>query len=152
VSALLLVALALYQRVARPLALRHPLRAAIVECLRTRPHALTAGEVAALVGAERKTVEYHLRYLARLGLLRTTRERGVVRHHAPGSPAAAPPDPLVARLLDLVSRQPGFTTREAASALGLTRPRAERRLKDLCVQGRLAARVVGRERRFFAPA
>lgn len=150
-GALALVGFALYQRVQRPRALDHPGRAALYAAVEASPHALTAGELALLVYQQRKTAEYHLRYLARLGLLRTgRRDDGATIYHHPAAKPTSRPDPLGEALLGLVRARPGVTTAQAAAALSLTRPRAERRLRDLLVAGQLVAALDEGERKFFA--
>lgn len=141
---------ALYQRVARPGALAHPLRAALHDACAREGRAFTVTELAHAVGAERKTTEYHLRYLVRLGLLREHARSAGALYAIPALALAARVDALTQALHALARERPGFTTREAAASLGLTRPRAERRLRELATQGRLVSSIEDGERRYFA--
>ena len=144
--ALALAALALYQRIRRPDALRHPARAALHEGLKLFPRGASAGMAASAAGLPRKTAEYHLVYLARVGLVRThTDAEGVTRYSRQALPSA--PD-LASRLLDHVRERPGATTAELAGLLGVSRARVDRRLKDLVLSGELEAERAAGERRY----
>ncbi|HET6405296.1 MAG TPA: helix-turn-helix domain-containing protein [Candidatus Thermoplasmatota archaeon] len=153
-AALVAAALALYQRIRRPAALDHPGRRALHEACVALGRAATAGELAARVGQERKTAEYHLLYLARLGLVRVDEAPDAPRRFAaPTAPAAPREAPLDERLLAaLAGREAGLTARELCEAVGVTRTRAERRLRALALAGRVEARRGDGARRYHRAA
>ena len=144
--ALAVAAFALYQRVHRPDALHHPARAALHEGLGLFPHGATAGMAASAAGLPRKTAEYHLTYLARMGLVRMHADaEGVTRY----SLQAVPPEPsLASKLLESVRTNPGATTAQLAALLGVSRARVDRRLKELVLAGELEAERDAGERRY----
>lgn len=150
VAALVLLGIALYQRIARPAALAHPLRAALFEACRARGHAATSGQLALDVGAERKTVEYHLRYLARLQLLAIDlRPSGIALFRTPETRPGGAPDPVDDAIARFVRTNPGAGARGIAEALGMTRPRVERHLRALSTSGALEARASPDGRAWF---
>src|SRR5205823_1402631 len=97
-----------------------------------------ASELGDRAGVERRVADYHLRYLARLGLLREEPPLDGPRRFAPpASPRASPLASLDDRLLDVVRERPGASTAEVARLVGLTLSRADRRLKSLALEGRV---------------
>lgn len=152
--ALALAAIAMYQRVSRPRALAHPARAALHDALRARECSARVSELAREAGLTPKTAEYHLNYLARLGIVREVRVTDEPRRFClPGRADADAPTPrsdLEARVVDAVAREPGTTAAAIARALGVTRPRVERRVMELLLAGRLRARVDAGARRLYA--
>lgn len=147
-AATLAVAAALYQRLRRAKALEHPARAALHAACAAREETGTAGELARATGLERKTAEYHLGYLARLGLLRAI--EGPPRRYATHAAASAgAPEPLDARLLAALDARPGLSAPALAAHLGETRARIDRRAKALVVEGALEARREKGARRFY---
>lgn len=152
-AAILVAAFALYQRLARPRALDHEGRRALYDACAARNAPATAGELGALCGMERKTAEYHLTYLARLGVVLTHELPDEPRRYALPVVRRAPAGPsLDERLLATLRERPGVTAAQVADALGITRPRAERRLKELVVEGRASASRAQGQRTFEAMA
>lgn len=153
-SLLALLAFALYHRIARPRALVHPNRAALHAACMARPAGATAGELATATGLDRKTAEYHLVYLVRLGYLHEDRAPDRPRRFGPPAARPAPAaQPLEAQVLALVRERPGVTTLQVADALGVTGSRVERRVKDLLLDGALESRVDAGTRTLYpAPA
>jgi hypothetical protein len=150
-AALLLVAFALYQRVARPRALDEPHRQALHQACMAQGRG-TVSELARLVGIERKLAEYHLLYLAGLDLLRVEQDdRGRRVFAAPLAPKGLALAPLAERALSFVQEQPGAVLSDIASALGITRNRADRCMKDLWLEGNVTARWEDGRRRYYAP-
>ena len=148
--ALLAAGFALYQRFTPDRSIEHECRARIYQLLTGHPEGATAGEVARLLGINRKTAEYHLNYLKRLGRLRTGSDESGARLY--GLKAIPERKPLVERLLLLVRQRPGLSVQEAADALGVCRSSADRHAKALVVQGTLESRLVQGERRLFERA
>jgi DNA-binding transcriptional ArsR family regulator len=153
VALLALLGIALYQRVARPAALDHPMRsAAYAACLRHERGA-TAGEVGRALGIGRKSAEYHLLYLARVGLLRADASEGRPRRFAAPSvsprPAAAP---LPERVLDLVRARGEVRLSAIIVALDVKWSRADGCVKTLLLDGRLASRWTSKGRVYRLPS
>lgn len=143
-----LLAVALYQRIAKPAALDHPQRAALYAACAKR--SVTAGEAAQIVGLTRKTAEYHLLYLARLGLLREERTAVGVRRFAQSAVAKAPrEEPLGDRILECLRVDSGRDTSDLAGALGVTRTRIDRAAKVLLLAGVVTSRIEKGARRFY---
>lgn len=143
-AALLLAAL--YQRLGRPAALKNPVRQALYDAVQARGAATTV-EAARAVGCPRKSAEYHLDYLVRLGLLRLDGTPARRLYAAPTAPAPKPAEPLTERLLALVRGRPGISTTEIATEMGVSRTRADRAVKELAIEGRIASTVDGGVRR-----
>src|SRR5207249_4568921 len=104
-------------------------------------------------GMERKTAEYHLRYLARLGHLRMEREPdGPWRYFPPAHarPATPPAPALDESVLARIRERPGASAGELAQDLGVTRRRVDRRVKDLLTQGLVESRIEGGRRPLYA--
>lgn len=150
-AVLLLAAFALYQRITRANALKHEGRAALLRACQAQPCGATSGELAAATGMQRKTAEYHLRYLARLGLLRVDRAPDGPRRYA--LPTAARPEAQAASLdacvLARIREQPGASTGDLARDLGVDRRRVDRRVKDLLLGGLIESRVERGTRRLY---
>lgn len=146
VGATALLLLALYQRLGRPAALKNPVRQALYDAVQARGAATTV-EAARAVGCPRKSAEYHLDYLVRLGLLRLDGTPARRLYAAPTAPAAKPAEPLTERLLALVRGRPGISTTEIATEMGVSRTRADRAVKELAIEGRIASTVDGGVRR-----
>src|SRR5439155_27054919 len=138
-GALAILAVSLYQRIRRPAALAHPARAALHAALAERASGATVVELAAAAGLERKTAEYHLLYLARLGIVRSEVPPEGGRRFS--LHAQAQPPGLHERILSAVATSPGATTREIAKLLGVSRARADRRGKDLVLGGHRESRL-----------
>jgi predicted transcriptional regulator len=139
----LLVLVALYQRLTRPAALDQPLRARVHAACVVRGGWATAREIGEAVGVGRTTAEYHLVYLARLGLLQAARVTPRRRVFAPRAAAAAASEagePLPDQVLGLVRARAEVPLSAIARELRLTRTRADRCVKDLLLEGRLASR------------
>lgn len=151
VASLLAVALALYQRVRRHAALDHPARRALHEACAALGRPASAGELGTVAGLARKTAEYHLLYLARLGLLRLDAAADGVRRFAlPTVPPRVPEASLDERLMQLLALDGGPTARELASRLGVSRSSVERRLRELVLEGTVEARKNGARRYYLA--
>jgi predicted transcriptional regulator len=97
-----------------------------------------------------RTAEYHLRYLARLKLLREHAVEGGPRRFAPPT-AAAPPAvaSLDAQILALLREKPGISTREMGAALGVGYGRLDRAMKELLCAGRVESRVDAGRRAYY---
>lgn len=147
---LLAAGVALYQRITPARSTEHETRALIRKLLTDRPDGATAGEVGRLLDMNRKTAEYHLTYLARLGTLRTgLDEHGARLYSLKAIPARRT---LVERMLLLVRERPGLSVPQAAEALGVSRSSADRYAKALVVSGALESRLVGGERKLYERA
>lgn len=137
-------------RIERPAALAHPARGLLHQACVASSFPATAGELGARVGIARKTAEYHLRYLARLGLVH---EQGLAdgrRVFSSAAVRAAPRvDPASAALMVAVRARPGASLTELGAALGLARGRIERRAIELLRAGRLESRIESGTRRLF---
>jgi DNA-binding transcriptional ArsR family regulator len=153
-AALAAAILALYPRITKPKALENEARHALLQACNTHKRAMTAGELARLTGLRRQAAEYHLRYLARLQLVRVERAPGTpIRYATHLAPKATFETPLL--LSDVLARvhaSPGATTRELADAFGARRPRLDRRLKDLLLDGLIESRVEDGSRRHYPAA
>ncbi|MGQ0536373.1 MAG: helix-turn-helix domain-containing protein, partial [Methanobacteriota archaeon] len=148
-----LLAAALYSRISRSTVLDHPARAALYAAATRREAGATSTELAVDAGIDRKTAQYHLVYLVRLGLLRErTCPDGPRRFLAPAARSPPEESPALADLvLGIVALRPGIATAEIARVLSATPTRIERRVKDLLLAGRLSTRVDGGVRRLFVP-
>jgi hypothetical protein len=98
----------------------------------------------------RKTAEYHLYYLARLGHVRVERapDEPTRFAHLAARPRV-PAGPLEESILALVRARPGVSARAIAKELGLTRLRVDGRAKDLISTGALTSRVERGCRRLY---
>lgn len=141
-------AFALYQRFSPSASFDHERRAAIHRALGECPDGATSGDIARLLGMNRKTVDYHLTYLARLDKVRTGMDENGARRYS----LRPLPDrqPLVERVLGIVRSRPGMSILELADALGVSRSAADRHAKALIIQGTLESRLVDGERKLFA--
>jgi DNA-binding transcriptional ArsR family regulator len=146
--ALLGAAWILYHRIAKPLVLRHPNRAALYAAVNDRGSA-SAGDLAERLGMDRKTAEYHLTYIARHGLLREDRAPGRPRRFAALGTPRAPSPPLQDHILAAIAAQPGMTSGEVAATVGAGSWRVQERVKDLLMAGRLESRVDAGTRRLY---
>ena len=146
---LLALGVALYQRITPDRSIQHETRAAIHQILTERAEGATAGDVGRLLGMNRKTAEYHLNYLARLGTVRTGLDESGARLYS----LRTIPErkSLVERMLLLVRQRPGLSIPEYAGLLGVSRSSADRHAKALVVQGTLESRLVEGERRLYEP-
>lgn len=145
------VAFALYQRVARPAGLEHEGRRALHAACTARAVPLTAGELAVACDMERKTAEYHLVYLARLGILRAHDAPDEPRRYAlPAVRRAAVAQPVDERLIAALHERPGQSTADLAASVGITRWRAERRMRDLTLNGQARSMRADGVRRYEA--
>lgn len=150
-GAIALALYALYQRILRPKALDHEGRRALYDALASREAPETAGALGAAVGMARKTAEYHLVYLERLGIVRAHVDPDGPRRYALPIVRPAAESPTVdERLLADIRANPGACAPETAARLGITRVRADRRLKALVLDGAMDARVVEGARRYYA--
>jgi predicted transcriptional regulator len=111
----------------------------------------TAGELATVVGMGRKTAEYHLHYLVRVGQLRIDRVAGAPKRFALHSVARPSPEPLPlgASVLARIHGRPGASATEIAQELGVPRLRVDGHVKDLLVDGRVTSRVEAGRRRLY---
>jgi DNA-binding transcriptional ArsR family regulator len=78
----------LYRRLSREHALRNPMRAAVLERVRSEPGA-TAGGLARFLGVEYRTVAHHLDILQEFGFVETRRIGAWVRFYESGAHAPA---------------------------------------------------------------
>lgn len=144
-------AFALYQRVARPSGLEHEGRRALHAACTTRATPLTAGELAAACDLERKTAEYHLVYLVRLGILRAHEAPDEPRRYSlPAVPRAPAAEPVDERLIAALRERPRQSTADLAASIGITRWRVERRMRDLTLDGRARSMRADGVRRYEA--
>lgn len=138
---------ALYQRFTASASMQHERRAAIHKALAAWPQGATAGEVARALDMKRKTVEYHLHYCAKAGLVRAGVGPDGARRYSLG---ALPPRLGVSeRLLSIIRERPGLSTAELAAVLGVPRDGVDRRVKEFAIQGVVECRLVDGERRMF---
>lgn len=125
-------------------------RATIHAALSARGGAATAGELGRALGMERKTAEYHLHCLVRLGHARVHRATDGVRRFSTQSALAAPD--LRDQVLACVRARPGLSTSEIARGLGVSHTRVDRRVKDLVLEGLVESTPQGGTRRIFPRA
>lgn len=127
---------ALYTRLARTELLDHEVRDRIYAAVRDRP-GVTLAELAALGGVGRTAASYHLRVLAREGMVASRRDGRVRRFHANGtaldSPArlAALGHPSGQALAAAVRAEPGQDQSSLATRLGMSPSLAHWHLKRL---------------------
>lgn len=139
--------IALYQRFTPAAGAQHERRALLLNTLMGIPEGATAGDLGRLLGMNRKTVDYHLTYLVRLGKIRESiDETGARRYSLRALPERKP---LVERTLEVVRTRPGLSVLELSETLGVSRSAADRHTKALVIQGVLESRLVDGERRLF---
>lgn len=142
------LALALFTRVGRDKLLAHPTRAAALAHIQARPGVRTM-ELAVALGAHARTLDHHLRALARAGLVKPLlvgRERAWFA--AGASTVATPMTPEQARLVEVVERHPGLSQRELARAAGVAPSTVSHHVRSL--GDHVEARQDGRTKRLFA--
>ena len=141
---------AMYQRFTASATMQHERRAAIHKALASYPQGATAGEVARALDMKRKTVEYHLHYCVKAGIVRVGVGPDGARRYSLG---ALPPRLGVSeRLLSIIRERPGLSTAELAGALGVPRDGVDRRVKEFAIQGVVECRLVDGERRMYPGA
>lgn len=127
-----------------------PRRALVHAGLASAGGARSAGELARALGMERKTAEYHLHCLVRLGLVRMERGTDGIRRFCLPKVETGPDlrDLVLAR----IRAQPGLSTGELGRALGVSHTRVDRRVKDLILQGLAESTPLDGTRRIFPRA
>lgn len=145
--------LTLFSRVQQPRALEHPRRRDIVEFLLSNPGARLS-DLRQKLQMPRPAARYHLGVLVRLALVRREGRAAATRywpqHSSPRASALAHAshDPVLARILDVLRREPGAPQRRLAEATGLTQPRVSRALRRLARLGLVDGQGSGRRRAY----
>ncbi len=146
--ALLAAGVGLFSRVERDAVLDHPSRNLLESLVRSDP-GIPRDAARSRLGVGRTAFEYHLRLLARHGLLRCAPEFGVARLYPGGSKTIAPAVTVPARFLALVAAEPGLRQIDAANRLGLSEKTVGYHATWLARKGLVVRRQDGRVVRYY---
>jgi DNA-binding transcriptional ArsR family regulator len=116
----------LARRISQSAALRHPVRAAVLDALAVHP-GLTASALGRELGMDRTTALYHLRVLRRFGLIEAWRDGGRDRYFRVGGVDGELPKRLhsmlacgnARRVLDALAAKPGASLNALSADLGM---------------------------------
>lgn len=134
----------LYARLRPQAVLQHPQRARMADLVREKP-GLTIREAQKELGLANGAMAHHLRTLEKAGIVRIVHDGMLRRVYPVGHERVAPVPPLGDRVLDLLRHRGEATPSDVAEALGVSRQSVHYHLQKMVRDGKLRARVDGRE-------
>lgn len=134
----------LYARLRPQAVLEHPVRQRIAAVLQAQP-GLTIREVQRDLDLANGAMAHHLRTLEKAGAVRVVADGNLRRLYLAGHGRVEAVPPLADRVLRLIGERGETTPGDVAAALGVSRQSVHYHLQKMVREGRLRARVDGRE-------
>lgn len=134
----------LYARLRPQAVLEHPQRSRMADLIRAKP-GLTIREAQKELDLANGAMAHHLRTLEKAGIVRIVHDGMLRRVYPVGHERVAPVPPLGDRVLELLRHRGEATPSDVAAALGVSRQSVHYHLQKMVRDGKLRARVDGRE-------